>query len=93
MRTYDSDRRGRSPPLRGERHSGYVDRDREGYRSPDYDSRSRSHSPRRDRSPYYGGPPSREVIMEGLPQEMTEDDVGYHPLSDPPGSVALALLG
>ncbi|KAI9877440.1 MAG: hypothetical protein M1830_003897 [Pleopsidium flavum] len=65
-------RRGQSP--RG----GYRDRDQEGYRSPGYDSRSRSRSPRRDRSPYYGGPPSREVILEGLPVEMAEDDVGHH---------------
>ena len=71
---YDSYRRGRSSPPQG-RTGGYRDRDHEGYRSPRYDSRSRSRSPRRDRSPYYGGPPSREVILEALPLEMTEEDV------------------
>ena len=71
---YDNYRRGRSPSPQG-RYGGYRDRDREGYRSSGYDSRSRSRSPRRDKSPYYGGPPSREVILEGLPVEMTEEDV------------------
>lgn len=71
---YDTYRRGRSPSPRG-RNGGYRDRDREGYRSSGYDSRSRSPSPRRDKVPYYGGPPSREVILEGLPLEMTEEDV------------------
>lgn len=71
---YDTYRHGRSPSPRG-RNGGYRDRDREGYRSSGYDSRSRSPSPRRDKAPYYGGPPSREVILEGLPLEMTEEDV------------------
>ncbi|KAG5291240.1 RNA-binding protein [Histoplasma capsulatum G186AR] len=72
-----------SPP----RHRGrpsYRDRDREGYRSPGYDSRSRSRSKSRSRSrsrsqrgprrPYYGQE-SREIMMEGLPVEMNEDDI------------------
>ena len=41
-------------------------------------SRSRPRSPRRDRSPFFGGPASREVILEGLPLDMVEDDVGHH---------------
>ncbi|KAJ9310369.1 hypothetical protein DTO217A2_148 [Paecilomyces variotii] len=65
----------RSPPRRGR--AGYRDRDREGYRSPDYDSRSRSYSrsrsPRRNR-PHYGHE-SKEVIMEGLPVDMVEEDI------------------
>lgn len=70
--------RGRpTSPRRGNK-GGYRDRDREGYRSPRYYSRSRSGSPRRDRSPYYGGPPSREVMLEGIPLDMVEDDVGHH---------------
>ena len=77
---YDNHLRGRSP-RRYNQHEAYVDRDREGYRSSDYDSRSRSRSPRRrrSRSPYYGGPPSREVMMDGLPLDMFEEDVGHHP--------------
>ena len=71
---YDNYRRGRSPVTKG-RNGGYRDRDRVGYRSSGHDSRSRSRSPRRDKSPYYGAPPSREVILEGLPLEMTEEDV------------------
>ncbi|KAI4204202.1 MAG: hypothetical protein LQ350_001393 [Teloschistes chrysophthalmus] len=72
--------RPRSPDAR---RRGYVDRDREGYQSPVYNgrsvSRSRSRSPqRRDRSPYFGGPPSREVIMEGIPLDISEEDVRHH---------------
>ncbi|PGH00049.1 hypothetical protein AJ79_08320 [Helicocarpus griseus UAMH5409] len=73
----------RSPPRRRGR-STYRDRDREGYRSPIYDSRSRSYSRGRSRSrsrsqrgphrPYYGQE-SREVMMEGLPVDMNEDDI------------------
>ena len=74
---YSNDKRGRDPSPRGVPR-GYRDRDREGYRSPKYDSRSRSQSPRRDRSPYYGGPPSREIMMDGLPLDMVEEDVGHH---------------
>ncbi|KAI4253077.1 MAG: hypothetical protein LQ352_003921 [Teloschistes flavicans] len=75
--------RPRSPDAR---RRGYVDRDREGYRSPGYNgrsrSRSRSRSPqRRDRSPYFGGPPSREVIMEGIPLDISEEDVRHHSLA------------
>lgn len=80
--SHDNYRRGRSPSPRGQGRRGYRDRDREEYRSPPYRSRSRtrspSRSPRRGRSPYYGGPPSREVILEGLPLDMVEDDVGHH---------------
>ena len=69
----------RSPPPRRGR-PVYRDRDREGYRSPEYDSRSRSRSRSRNRSyrpsrPSYG-PESREVMMDGLPVEMVEEDVG-----------------
>ncbi|OAX83643.1 hypothetical protein ACJ72_01992 [Emergomyces africanus] len=73
----------RSPgPRRGR--SSYRDRDREGYRSPVYDSRSRSYSrsrsPSRSRShrgprrPYFGQE-SREIMMEGIPVDMNEDDI------------------
>ncbi|EAS31865.1 RNA-binding protein [Coccidioides immitis RS] len=74
----------RSPPSwRGR--SGYRDRDREGYRSPTYHSRSRSRSRARShtrsrsrshrrRPPHYGIE-SREVMMEGLPVEMNEEDI------------------
>ncbi|OBT79315.1 hypothetical protein VF21_01863 [Pseudogymnoascus sp. 05NY08] len=56
----------RSP--RREGRGRYTDRDREGYRSPRRDySRSRSREP-------YGGPPSRTLIMDGLPVEMTQED-------------------
>ncbi|CAG8936531.1 unnamed protein product [Penicillium salamii] len=58
----------RSPPRRG-RHS-YKDRDREGYRSG---SHSRSRSPRRGQP--HPGNESREVMMEGFPLDMTEDDI------------------
>ncbi|KAJ5377558.1 uncharacterized protein N7496_004967 [Penicillium cataractarum] len=64
----------RSPPRRGRQ--GYRDRDREGYRSPDYNhggSYSRSRSPRRGQSGF--GPESREIMMEGFPMDMTEDDI------------------
>ncbi|KKZ60702.1 hypothetical protein EMCG_04629 [[Emmonsia] crescens] len=73
----------RSPARRRGRTS-YRDRDREGYRSPGYDSRSRSHSRSQSQSrsrsqrgpqrPYYGQE-SREVMMEGLPVDMNEDDI------------------
>lgn len=58
--------------LRSPRREGrgrYTDRDREGYQSPPRD-RCRS------RSPYFGGPPNRTVILEGLPMDMTQEDVG-----------------
>ncbi|KAL2831106.1 hypothetical protein BDW59DRAFT_6921 [Aspergillus cavernicola] len=58
------------------RHS-YRDRDREDYHSR---SRSRSHSYSRSRSPRRGRPhygqESREVMMDGLPVDMVEEDVG-----------------
>ena len=59
--------RSRSP--RREGRGRYTDRDREDYQSPPRD-RSRS------RSPFYGAPPNRNVILEGLPMEMTQEDVG-----------------
>lgn len=62
------DYRYRSPPRRGRQ--GYRDRDREGYQSPDY---SRSRSPRRGQSGF--GTESREIMLEGFPVDMTEDDV------------------
>ncbi|TVY23135.1 putative RNA-binding protein [Lachnellula hyalina] len=58
--------RSRSP--RWEGRGRYTDRDREGYRSP---PRNRS----RSRSPYFGGPPNRNVILEGLPTDMTQEDI------------------
>ncbi|KAL4906771.1 hypothetical protein BDW74DRAFT_166921 [Aspergillus multicolor] len=71
----DFRRRSRSPPRRP-RH-GYRDRDREDYRSR---SRSRSYSPSRSRSPRRGrshyGQGSREVMMDGIPVDMVEEDVG-----------------
>ncbi|KAI4285620.1 MAG: hypothetical protein L6R38_000522 [Xanthoria sp. 2 TBL-2021] len=73
-------RRGRMPSPNARRR-GYVDRDNEGYRSPTYDSRSRSRSrspQRRDRSPHFGAPPSREVILEGIPLDILEEDVRHH---------------
>lgn len=57
--------RSRSPRREGRGH--YTDRDREGYTSP---RRERS------RSPYFGGAPNRNVILEGLPMEWTQEDVG-----------------
>ena len=78
-RARNEDRRGGTPPPRSGQYGGYRDRDREGYRSPGYESRSRSRSPQRDRSPYYGGPPSREIMMDGLPLDMVEEDVGLPP--------------
>ncbi|KAH8690574.1 hypothetical protein BGW36DRAFT_400999 [Talaromyces proteolyticus] len=62
----------RSPPRRGRQ--GYRDRDREGYRSPEYDSRSRSRS-RGRHNHHHHSQESREVIMEGLPVEMVEEDI------------------
>ncbi|EED13698.1 G-patch domain protein, putative [Talaromyces stipitatus ATCC 10500] len=62
---------------------GYRDRDREGYRSPEYGN-SRSRSPSRSRSRGRGRDrdrhrqnvqESREVIMEGLPVDMVEEDI------------------
>lgn len=67
---------GRSWSPRRENRGRYTDRDREGYRSP---PRERS----RSRSPYYGGPPNRNVILEGLPIEMTQEDVGRPVLNSP----------
>ncbi|KAL2807688.1 hypothetical protein BJX63DRAFT_411528 [Aspergillus granulosus] len=73
-RDHDEFRRrsSRSPPRRPR--GGYRDRDREGYRSRSRSrSYSRSRSPRRDR-PHYGQE-SREVMMDGLPVDMTEEDI------------------
>ncbi|KAI9808606.1 MAG: hypothetical protein M1825_003756 [Sarcosagium campestre] len=72
--------RSRSPRSRYQ--GGYRDRDGEDYRSPDYNysrsgSRSRSRSPRRNRSPRFGGPPSRDVMMEGLPLDLREEHIFY----------------
>jgi hypothetical protein len=82
--SFDRDRPARdrfSPSPRRGRHA-YRDRDHEDYRSPSYDSRSRSRSrsSRDDRNSSMGGPPSKEVIMEGLAAHLTEDDVrSLHP--------------
>ncbi|KAG9230866.1 hypothetical protein BJ875DRAFT_471033 [Amylocarpus encephaloides] len=64
---YDRDR-GRSRSPRREGRGRYTDRDKEGYRSPRRD-RSRS------RSPYFGGTPNRNVILEGLPAHFTQEDI------------------
>ncbi|KAJ5780397.1 hypothetical protein N7457_005557 [Penicillium paradoxum] len=63
-------RNSRSSPGRGR--NTYRDRDREGYRSGSH-SRSRSRSPRR--GPSHLGQVSREVMMEGLPVDMTEEHI------------------
>jgi hypothetical protein len=80
----DHDDRGRfSRSPQGAR-GAYLDRDREGYRSPGYDSRSRSRSQgrrsrderrRRVDSP----PPNKEIMLEGLASDMTEEDVRSYP--------------
>jgi len=76
-RTHDFIRHDRSRSPRRNDGDGYRDRDRENYRSPDRSHYSRSSSPRRrEYSPSYGGPPSKEVILEGLPAALMEDDVG-----------------
>ncbi|KAI0999079.1 hypothetical protein K3495_g9117 [Podosphaera aphanis] len=56
-----------SSPQIGSRNS-YKDRERKGYQSP---QRERS----RSRSPYFGAPPNRNVILEGLPLEFTQEDI------------------
>lgn len=63
-------RTSRSSPNRGR--DTYKDRDREGYRSAS-DNRSRTRSPRRGQS--HMGQMSREVMMDGLPIDMTEEHV------------------
>ncbi|KAL9108722.1 MAG: hypothetical protein Q9227_006518 [Pyrenula ochraceoflavens] len=71
---YDrDDYRGRASS--SSRRGRYRDWDREDY-SPPY-SRSRSRSPARGRHLDYDVPPSREIMMEGLRPEMTEDDVSF----------------
>ncbi|KAJ5918335.1 G-patch domain protein [Penicillium verhagenii] len=67
----------RSPPRRGRQ--SYRDRDREGYESPDYSrNRNRDLDFSRSRSPQsqpHFGQESREIMMEGFPADMTEDDI------------------
>ncbi|KAI3154193.1 hypothetical protein CBS147325_1285 [Penicillium roqueforti] len=63
-------RTSRSSPHRGR--NAYKDRDREGYRSAS-GNRSRSRSPRRGQPNM--GQVSREVMMDGLPVDMTEEDI------------------
>lgn len=65
-------RTSRSSPHRGR--NAYKDRDREGYRSAS-GNRSRSRSPRRGQPNM--GQVSREVMMDGLPVDMTEEDVSH----------------
>lgn len=69
----------RSPPMPERR---YRDRDAPEYHSSSDHSIQRTSSPRKpasprkqDSLPKYGAPPSQEVILEGLPEDMTEDDV------------------
>ncbi|KAI9784494.1 MAG: hypothetical protein M1816_000814 [Peltula sp. TS41687] len=81
-RERDYDERDRSLSPRRKRRGRYRDWDQEDHLSRDYSrsrSGSRSRVRRRSRSPYYGGPASRDVILEGLPVEMESDDVGHHP--------------
>lgn len=66
-RGYDRTR-SRSP--RRENRGRYTDRDREGYRSPVRGGRSLSPAP------YHSEPPNRTIILEGLPLELTQEDVG-----------------
>lgn len=61
-----------SSPHRGR--NTYKDRDREGYRSAS-GNRSRTRSPRRGQP--HMGQVSREVMMDGLPVDMTEEHVSY----------------
>ncbi|KAL4951028.1 hypothetical protein BDW69DRAFT_170926 [Aspergillus filifer] len=75
----DFRRRSSQSPPRRPRH-GYRDRDHEDYRSRSRSrgrdrsySRSRSRSPRRGRPQY--GQESREVMMDGLPVDMVEEDI------------------
>lgn len=82
LRNYDGRRYQRSPSPRRHEGRNYKDRDREDYRSPDRGQPSGDSSPRRrDRSPFVGGTtagaPSREVILEGLPLDITENDVRH----------------
>ena len=66
-RSSPSPRRGRGP---------YRDRDREGYRSSSYSpSRSRSRGSREERPRRYIAPPNKEIMMEGLSADMSEEDV------------------
>lgn len=69
IRDTDSREYERSRSPRREGRGRYTDRDRENYVSP---RRERS----RSRSPYYGAPPNRNVILEGLPLDFTQEDVG-----------------
>ncbi|KAG9243575.1 hypothetical protein BJ878DRAFT_535134 [Calycina marina] len=63
------DRHERSQSPRREGQGRYRDRDQEGYSSPRRRSRTRS------RSPYFGAPPNRTVILEALPINMTQEDI------------------
>jgi len=70
----DRDGGSRSPCRHDSRQ--YNDRDREGYHSPGYNgSRTRSPSP-------YAAIPNRTLIFEGLPINITQEDVG-HPILPP----------
>ncbi|RKF71786.1 putative RNA-binding protein C57A7.13 [Golovinomyces cichoracearum] len=68
IRDTDSREYERSRSPRREGRGRYTDRDRENYVSP---RRERS----RSRSPYYGAPPNRNVILEGLPLDFTQEDI------------------
>ena len=75
----------RSPsPLRGR--GPYTDRDRQGYLSPSNDSRTRSRSgstsSRGGQQQSLGGQPTKEIMMDGLSPQFSEDDV-RHLLSTP----------
>lgn len=72
-RSPSSERRG-PHDLHDHRH-----RNRQDYQSPERNARSGPSSPGRGtHPPYYGGEPSRDVILEGLPADVLENDVRHH---------------
>lgn len=67
---YQDNEEGHYEPSRSPRggRGRYADRDQEGYRSPHNDTR-------RSASPNFGGFPSCTIILEGLPSQMSQEDV------------------
>lgn len=73
-RGYGNRPRSSPSPRRGR--GSYRDRDREGYKSSSYSrSRSRSRSSHEERPQRIAAPPNKEIMMEGLATDMTEEDV------------------
>ncbi len=73
-RGYGNRPRSSPSPRRGR--GSYRDRDREGYKSSSYSrSRSRSRSSHGERPRRIAAPPNKEIMMEGLATDMTEEDV------------------